>query len=738
MRLLDLIFEDEDKKVSDEEVATLRDKALATITKKMEKEKDPDKKKKLREQYIKLKTMSTENLKKLKIFDFTNKKKEENPDDIQAKAQKEVEKHWSAQSEITQSEAIRDLKKNIAKDGTTYRGNVLLADKQFPGKSIQDFANEHKKEPFTQNEVQSLIGSSDKAFIDAVSILSQLKVLQGSSASSFTPDNVNYLLSMLSNGTSIENAINNLKTWYVSDTSFYKLKKQANELGKEIGETYAALNNIEENRKKDIENAKAKEIERAKNQEYDKEKGNADLQGEIFHINNSYDDRKKNLEREIIRLKKEAKKIEEKLTEKRKGVENTIYSPGKKFQEMDVLFAKAQVETDPKKKKEYFTQAEKMRQDWNARIDTLIDERRGTENEIANLKSQISTLDTQIEKAKKDGDIKVVKDLINNKELKTQKLNELSGKLNDNVFAETKKGPQKVFRTKKELSFSKPSEFVNELRNSIFTMGKNILPTLTRAINLLYYGSDRADTQGNFGRLPTKEERNILKIKNDIKKKADFVEVEDRVDADIQKWSKNNEEKLKVYNNNLEEIIQKIKNTENKKFPQHIKELSEFFVDFLPAAPSIDFVKPEAINRLTKKFVNNGDEIYDNILYYIETRDEMKKFRDISEEEVKTAKELRSTWNDFVADAELHPERVKNTLNKFIECAFKAQDALKKDVMSLISYFGDKETLKREKTKNTLDNAINRTKKEISAAKTYKNPSWADIQKRVQKRMEEE
>ena len=61
MRLLDLIFEDEDKKVSDEEVATLRDKALATLAKKMEREKDPDKKKRLREQYSKLKTMSTEN-----------------------------------------------------------------------------------------------------------------------------------------------------------------------------------------------------------------------------------------------------------------------------------------------------------------------------------------------------------------------------------------------------------------------------------------------------------------------------------------------------------------------------------------------------------------------------------------------------------------------------------------------------------------------------------------------------
>ena len=732
---------------------------------------------------------------KPKVFDYTQKTVSEKSDEEKAKANEE--KTWGAESSISQSKAIDELKKNISKRGSIFRGNAILVDKKFPGKSLQDFVEDkktkegNKSATLTQSEVQKAINASDKAFMDAVSILHDLNVLRSSSISNYSADNINYLLGMLKDGSSINNAIINLKTWQSADTEFLKLKKEFKDLDRERDEIIYKQIYLESNKNAEIEKAKAREQERSKEEGYDKDKGAFELETEINHIHNSFLKEKENLAKARKRLDSLIEINLKKLDQKREDARVISYSPGAQFQKIKILTAKADTEQDPKKKQEFLNQVKKMKEDWFQNIDKMIDERKELDDKILNLESQIRSLKDELEQAKTDGKTKEVIDLTNNIKEKEEERSKLITKSNTNVFAKEKGVAMKSFRTIKSFNFKNPSDFVNDLRSSIFTMGKNLLYTLTRAINLIYSGFDESGIEGKFGRLPTENERKLIQQKKEIDYQAEMIRTKAAVDADVKKWGGSNYKRLQDYKNKLVELVTEMKIpiedlinnldiaakekkellkklTLDKNKPDVKDAINKIIEGNMSAKYAVGSENEELkksretkkaiqrhLNKLSKK-KHPGYQIFD-VMDDKET-DEEKALHKISNDITKKENEIfalnKGIFNSIRKHLEKkqrleNKEEIKNIKNMISELKDFLENYSKKFPVNqeeVEEILGDGEEIKKlindlygkvgKKVK--LDNAISKTTRELRTARDYKAPSWYDVKRRIEQRVEEE
>ena len=475
------------------------------------------------------------------------------------KKRKEREEEWQRTAENSKIEAVSELKKTISKKGGKLRGNADLVNQEFQGKSLREAADKKKENAdgkaviFSKKELEDLIMSEDKAFIDAVSILSDLKLLHNAyhiehsdERSSFTKEYIEWFLNSLSKGDKPETAIVNLSTVKRTDETFRKLKKEytnAEEGFKDAlkksdaldAKKAAELKTVREKTKTEIENlglsfedgTEKKNFDFAKDfslkdpkyrEAFEKQienlqptvknliktKTEALLYKEkqlIKEIEEKYEDEETRLK--ILRKKfiDDEQKAERKIKEYYENQQYDYYEIGPKYKELNQLILRLDAETNPAKKIEIRKRidelSEKYNKDFNDSLNAF-SARETEENELINKNRELTD---QIEKALSSGQTIKAQDLKEQKKRIVARLNKIKDAKEENgaYYKFTRNGDNKYLYTIKSFKFKNVGAFLSELRNSIFLMNKDLMTTLTRIVNILYFGRDeKGDEEENY------------------------------------------------------------------------------------------------------------------------------------------------------------------------------------------------------------------------------------------------
>ena len=491
------------------------------------------------------------------------------------KTRKEREENWEREAESSKSTAISELKKNISKKGGELRGNADRVDNDFYGKSLRDFA-EKKKEGangkavvFSRKELEDILMSSDKAFIDAVSILSDLKLLHNTyhvthsdERSKFTKEYIEWFLNMLSKGTSPETAIVNLSTTQKSDSKLKELNREYKEAEAGFNDALNEANKLDERKQKELSAVKKKAEEEIRKlstrdaDEYDKvfdierelkldreepkyfekqidkyqssvEKNNQvrkaqilfKLKQDIKQIEEKYENeenRLKNLRNKFI---EDEKTIEKKIEEYTKSKQYYYYAIGPKYKELSQLLIKFDAEENPAKKAELGKKVKELTVKYNEEFNKTINAFSEKENQEIELVNKNRELADQIKKALKDGQTIKAQELKKEKEKIVKQINAIkdareTDEENGIYYKYTRNEGNKSLYTIKTFKYKNVGAFISELRNSIFLMNKNLLETLTRIVNILYFGFDeKGDDEDTSRRLSQEQLEKIKKNK---------------------------------------------------------------------------------------------------------------------------------------------------------------------------------------------------------------------------------
>lgn len=466
------------------------------------------------------------------------------------KNRKEREQRWHETAEISKINAVSDLKKNISTKGAKLRGNADGVDQDFHGKSLREIADSKKENAdgkaviFSKKELENIIMSEDKAFIDAVSILSDLNLLHSvyhvahsGERPSFTKEYIEWFLDMLGKGNSPETAIINLSTTKKADATLKRLNREyedahngfmdalekANRLD---GKKTAEINAVKEKTQREIaslggsiedgtekpnfdfekdfsskdpkyKEAFNKQIDKAQAsvKEYIKTKTEQLLYTQsklIKDIEEKYEKEEKRLKDLRSKFIEDEKRIEKEKEEYKKEQQYDYYEVGPKYKELSQLLIKYDTEKDAKKKAEFKKRIDELSKKYKEDFDNSLSAFGKREKEEEELYAKNRELTDQIEKALSSGQTIKAQDLKAQKDKIVKQINKLKDAKEENgiYYKFTREGDNKSLYTIQTFKYKNVGAFLSELRNSIFLMNKDLMTTLTRIVNLLYFGRD--------------------------------------------------------------------------------------------------------------------------------------------------------------------------------------------------------------------------------------------------------